>query len=198
MYFRREALNVYDFDNTIYNGDSSVDFWLYCMKKNPYIVIILPYQVIMAFLYKCKLIDKIRFKEAFFCFLKKLPKTEEIVISFWDCKEKNIKSWYRKQQKADDLIISASPYFLLKDICKRIGVKNLIATDVDIKTGKFQSANCYGEEKVKRFYNSYPNEKIEEFYSDSKSDEYMALISERAFLVEGIKLHPWKKTRSNI
>ena len=27
-------MNVYDFDDTIYNGDSSLDFVLFCFKKN--------------------------------------------------------------------------------------------------------------------------------------------------------------------
>ena len=25
-------MNVYDFDGTIYNGDSTIDFYLYCIK----------------------------------------------------------------------------------------------------------------------------------------------------------------------
>ena len=28
-------MNVYDFDGTIYDGDSSVDFWLYSIRKKP-------------------------------------------------------------------------------------------------------------------------------------------------------------------
>lgn len=31
-------MNDYDFDNTVYEGNSSVDFWLFCMRKNPIIV----------------------------------------------------------------------------------------------------------------------------------------------------------------
>lgn len=26
-------MNVYDFDKTIYDGDSTIDFYLYCVKK---------------------------------------------------------------------------------------------------------------------------------------------------------------------
>ena len=28
-------MNVYDFDGTIYDGDSTFDFYKYCMKKHP-------------------------------------------------------------------------------------------------------------------------------------------------------------------
>ena len=31
-------MNVYDFDDTIYAGDSTVDFFFYCLKKKPAIV----------------------------------------------------------------------------------------------------------------------------------------------------------------
>lgn len=26
-------MNVYDFDGTVYRGDSTVDFWLFCLRK---------------------------------------------------------------------------------------------------------------------------------------------------------------------
>ena len=28
-------VNVYDFDHTVYAGDSSVEFYLFCVKKQP-------------------------------------------------------------------------------------------------------------------------------------------------------------------
>ena len=32
---RDNAMNVYDFDKTIYRGDSTMDFWRYCLKRYP-------------------------------------------------------------------------------------------------------------------------------------------------------------------
>ena len=29
------AMNVYDFDKTIYRGDSTVDFWRHCLRRYP-------------------------------------------------------------------------------------------------------------------------------------------------------------------
>lgn len=29
------VMNVYDFDKTIYNGDSTIDFYLYSLRKKP-------------------------------------------------------------------------------------------------------------------------------------------------------------------
>lgn len=31
-------MNVYDFDKTIYAGDSTIDFYLFCLKRQPAIL----------------------------------------------------------------------------------------------------------------------------------------------------------------
>ena len=48
-------MNVYDFDKTIYDGDASLDFWKYSVKRQPLLVFYLPYQVFSAIL-----LDKLR------------------------------------------------------------------------------------------------------------------------------------------
>ena len=63
-------MNVYDFDKTIYDGDASLDFWKYSVKRQPLLVFYLPYQVFSAILFKSKLISRKQFKERFFSFLK--------------------------------------------------------------------------------------------------------------------------------
>ena len=47
----------------------------------------------------------------------------------------------------DDVIISASPEILLTEICRRLGIKYLIASKVEKITGKYYGENCYGKEK---------------------------------------------------
>ena len=185
-------MNVYDFDNTIYDGDSSVDFWMFCMRKNPIIVFLIPYQLWMGILYKINLIDKVRFKEAFFYFLRLVSDIEGTISLFWDKNENKIKEWYKNQQRDNDLIISASPYFLLEEICNRKGIRNLIATDVDANTGKFHSNNCYGDEKVRRLVFQYPDTTIDEFYSDSKSDLPLARLAKHAYLVKDNIINEWR------
>ncbi|MGB4613660.1 MAG: haloacid dehalogenase-like hydrolase, partial [Erysipelotrichaceae bacterium] len=103
-----------------------------------------------------------------------------------------IEPWYLNQQKEDDLVISASPYFLVKAFLDKIDVKHLIASNVDKNTGKYTGLNCYGEEKVKRYREVYNNKEIEEFYSDSLSDTPMAKISKNAFFVTRGKITNWK------
>ena len=104
-----------------------------------------------------------------------------------------IKKWYLDMKKSDDVIISASPEFLLEPICKELGVGCMLGTKVNEKTGLFESENCVGEEKVVRFYEVYPDGVIDEFYSDRYVDTPVAKIAKKAIFVKGDKLLPWKK-----
>lgn len=183
-------INVYDFDNTIYDGDSTLDFYFYCLKKNPKIIFLIFVQIYGFIMCKLHIKNKEFFKEKFFVFLSKFKNIDKLVNDFWKVKEKNIKKWYLKQKKDSDVIISASPEFLLKPICNKLKV-NLIASDVDKKTGKFNTNNCYGKEKVNRFKKKYNIKKINSFYTDSKSDECIASYAKKAYLVNKDYIKEW-------
>lgn len=181
-------MNVYDFDGTIYNGDSSIDFYLFCIKKKPLVVFKSIFkQLSGVVLYTTKRISKEQYKERYFSFLKHIYIDDKILNDFWNAKLFRIKNWYLAQKESSDVIISASPEFLLLPICERLGV-SLIASNVDPSTGKFTGKNCYGQEKIERFNERYPNEKIEKFYTDSKSDYPMAKTAEQAFWVNKNKI----------
>lgn len=64
-------MNVYDFDDTIYRGDSSVDFYIFCLRKNIKLLKYLPKQIKAVILYKLKKIDKNKMKEIYFSFFKR-------------------------------------------------------------------------------------------------------------------------------
>lgn len=184
-------MNVYDFDKTIYKGDSTLDFYLYCLKKQPLLILILPIQILGFIRFKLGLITKLQFKEVFYSFLKYVNNVEVKIEDFWINNESKIQSWYLKQQQPGDVIISASPEFLLLPICKKVGVANLIASIVDMRTGKCLSENCYGIEKTKRYREIYGDIHINEFYSDSLTDAPLAKIAEKSFGVNGDKIIPW-------
>ena len=186
-------MNVYDFDNTIYDGDSTLDFYCYCLKRKPAVFKYFPKQLLAAFRYKCGKITKTKFKEDFFCFFNAFENIEDDVIKFWDIYEKKIKLWYKKCHKNDDVIITASPEFLIQEICKRLDINTLIASKVNPYDGKYVGNNCYGEEKVSRYYELFPKEKIDQFYSDSISDLPIARISNNSYLVKKNKIEVWKK-----
>ena len=188
-------MNVYDFDGTIYCGDSTVDFFLYTLQKKPSLVRFIPTQIWGFILYRLKYIDKTRLKEYFFCFLAEINAIE-LSEFFWDRNHGKIYSWYLQQHMYDDIIISASPEFLLRPICKRLGINYLIASVVDPNSGVLLSKNCRGEEKVRRLAAEYHVTCIDKFYSDSISDMPLAMIADEAFLVENGKVRVWKIQRA--
>lgn len=185
-------MNVYDFDGTIYDGDSTLDFYLFCLRKKPLLICCVLKQVWGFIGYRFGKYNKTEFKEVFFCFLDMLDNIDNYVDEFWNENECKIKSWYLNQHKKTDVIISASPEFLLGNVCKRIGIVNLIASDVDKTTGKFRQVNCKGDEKVRRFRQLFPQWVIENFYSDSLSDLPMAKLAKRAFFVQKNRMYLWK------
>lgn len=185
-------MNAYDFDKTIYDGDSTADFYLYCLKKHKSIIMLAP-SLFTAFFkfYILKKGTKTEFKEIMYRFLTKCD-IQTDVKEFWDKNINKIKPFYFKQQKTDDIIISASPEFLLCDVCKRLKIEYLIASNVDSKSGKYSGINCHGKEKVRRLHEKFgKNVCIEKFYSDSYSDEPMAKIADKAFLVKKDKIEEW-------
>lgn len=184
-------INVYDFDKTIYDGDSTIDFYLFCICKNPILVFLLPITILYFIIYKLKIIDKLKFKEKFFSFLKYIKNIDNLVQLFWERNKKKIKPWFMNDNSSNKIIISASPEFLLRYIINEINVIDIIGTKVNKHTGKFESKNCYGKEKVKRLNEKYSECLIEKFFSDSKSDKYLAQISKTSFLVKKDVVKRW-------
>jgi putative flippase GtrA len=183
-------MNVYDFDRTIYNGDSSFDFYIFVLCKKPYLIVLLPIQAWGMALYLFSIYSKENMKEKFFIFIRFIP-VQKMVLYFWDKNRKKIKSWYMLQKQDADVIISASPEFLLEPlVCGYLGVA-LIASQFDGNTGKYIGKNCFGEEKVIRLYEAYPGSIIEKFYSDSLSDAPLAKKAMQSFIVKGQKIMPW-------
>ena len=185
-------MNVFDFDKTIYKNDSSTDFIFYLLKHHPGLLRYVPRIGADSLLYVLKIYDKTKMKERFFSVFRGVEDIDKEVEGFWEEKQCGIKKWYAEVHKEDDIVISASPEFLVRPVCEKIGIKNVIASLVDKKTGTYTGINCYGKEKVRRFREEFPCGHIEQFYSDSYSDTPLAEISEEAYLVKGEKLIPWE------
>lgn len=187
-------MNVYDFDGTIYRGDSSIDFFLFCLKRKPVSVFAAVKTAFLFLPYKLHLITKEELKSAFFSFVKYFSAADSLVLDFWAENEKRIEDFYLRQKENSDIIISASPAFLLEPVCKKLGIK-LIATEADVKTGRLTGKNCRAQEKLNRLLleseSTKTELKIDSFYSDSLSDLPLAAVSEKSFLVKKGKIHKW-------
>lgn len=184
-------MNCYDFDKTIFNPDSSVLFTYYCILHHPVAMLhSLPPTIHYGIKYLFKKTDFSTLKEKMYVFLKYLDDVDEDVKRFWDKRSSRIEKWYLNQKRDDDIIISASPEFLLQPVADMLKVR-LIATKIDKHTGIMDGKNCKGAEKVKRLRLEYPDAVVDDFYSDSLSDTPMAEIAKRAFIVNKSDLKPW-------
>ena len=110
---RAAYMRVFDFDGTIYDGESLFDLYLFSAKYNPkvlrYIAPVLRYAI------KYKLgratFDQMEYGVGKLChgYLSELAESlefEELVNAFWDQNMKRIKPWYEPRE--DDVILTAS------------------------------------------------------------------------------------------
>ena len=186
-------MNCYDFDETLFFPDSSYLFVMYCLRHWPRAVLrALPGTLFVGAKKLLHLADTRELKQQVFSFLRDLDDPDRVVEEFWDRHfERGLAAWYLTQRREDDVILSASPEFLLRPAAEKLGVR-LIATRMDRHTGEIIGNNCHDYEKVTRFYREYPDAHVDRFYSDSLSDSPMARIADAAVMVvDRETLVPW-------
>jgi phosphoserine phosphatase len=192
-------MNVYDFDWTIYHGESCVDFFMYCLRRNRRIIPLIPITVwglarlwlIARFKLQSLNIEK---SLTDYCrFFKVTDNMDKYIDEFWSKYNNKIKKWYIEQKDENDIIISSAPTFLLEPICEKLGIKYLIATNIDKKTGTIDNKACFNKEKVIRIREAFPDIEISNFYSDSIIDKPLMEISKNSFIVKGNKILEYKK-----
>jgi len=185
-------MNVFDFDKTIFDGDSTQKFLVYLVKRYPRLLVRMPGFAVNALFFGLRIRKKQEFKERMFrAFFRGIPDIHARLEEFWDENMSGVKAWYGPVQRPDDLVITASPVDIVRPCCVRLGIKHIMGSPVDMETGKYTGPNCHGEEKVRRFGEAFPGQSVEDFYSDSHSDDPMARIAKRAVMIKGEKLLPW-------
>lgn len=187
-YIKRAVLNVYcyDFDKTIYKKDSSISFFLFCLKKHPKLIWNFIISIFYLILNKCGIISTKKFKSVYFSFVTKLKDIDENVNLFWDKEIKNINKWYLEKKKDNDIICSATPDFILKPLFDRINPNSIvIATKIDFKTGEIIGENLKGIEKVNALKSYFKSDslKFEEVYTDSMTDLPILDLAENKYIV---------------
>lgn len=184
-------MNVYDFDNTIYDGESVLDLLKFYIKKDPKLLKEVPWIARAAIRYKSGKMSLDEALEDYKDRVEELSKTleniENNVGEFWDKHCIKIKPFYFKQRKDDDVIVSACLDVSIAEVCKRLGIKNYIASEVDTQNHKLLSF-CFRENKVKAFKAQYPDAVIENFYTDSLNDQPLIDLAQNAYLVKKNKI----------
>ncbi len=183
-------MNIFDFDGTLYRGDSTFDFWKYCLRHYSTTWGKLPNALFPGFAYLTKSISLEEFKGKFYTFFSEIPNIDDAVLRFWEINIDKLRIDVLSYAEDGDLVVSASPEFLLKPICNELHFR-LIASKVDSQSGKLLSRNCKGEEKVDRIKEAgFPLE-YEKVFSDSLSDTPIAKLAKEAFLVTRSGLEPF-------
>ncbi len=186
-------LRIYDFDETIYDGNSTQDFFYYLIKKYKRNFFICPVLYILNFCFRMELINLPTYIEKTYKLLYYKDDIRLEILDFWDANGGKIKDFYYAQQTQNDIIISASPEALLRPIAKRLGVKYLVASKFNFEKGVFEGNMCIGKEKVERL-NKLGIYTCDEFYTDSMIDAPMIRFSKEGYIVEGNDcFRIWKK-----
>ena len=187
-------MNVYDFDNTILRGDSTARFFAWCLARTPRMWLDAPGQLANAALFVLRLRKKQAFKQRMLRFVTMVD-LEAQLARFWEKNLARVKPFYLRVRREDDVVISASPEFIIRPACEALGVACVLGSPVDARTGRFLGANCHGAEKVRRFYEAFPGGEIDDFYSDSYSDQPLASLAKCAFMVRGERVLPWQPAK---
>lgn len=177
-------MQIFDFDGTLYDGDSTVDFFRYALRKRPACLLAAPSIVAAGLSYGLKRIPLERFKGRFYRFLRRAGDVEGLVQDFWEGHWRKVKPEVAALVQPGDVVASASPAFLLGPACERLGVR-LIASEVDPATGRLLGPNCRDHEKARRLRAAGLEGKIDVFYTDSTADAPCVAMAKRGVLVRG-------------
>ncbi len=186
-------MNVFDFDNTIYDGESFIDFFFCYMKTEPSLIKYIPAIGVALLKYKRgkinidDMLGKYGGKVTEY-YLKMAGNGGTLsVFKFWDTHMKKIRPFYEDVRSDGDVIISCSPELSIKEVCRRMGIKHYICSTIDEKSGAITRL-CFRENKVKAFFDEYPDGKIDSLYTDSMNDKPLMDISKNVYLVKGKKI----------
>ena len=184
-------MKVFDFDNTIYDGESCFDFFVFCVKRKKSLCVHLPSVIYNLIRYK---MGKVEFDVVYaFCdkmmsvFFENRAYADELLKEFWDINRKKLKKEILALISEEDAIISAAPDFLLEVIAEDLRAKTIISTET---ADDHVMVLCYGENKVKLFEAYLEGCEIDEFYTDSVNDAPMMKMAKRAYMVKGTKITP--------
>lgn len=167
-----------------------MDFFRHCAAKYPRVYFSALAAAPWFLLLLLGLAEKTRVKQRFYRYLRLVPDVAQEVERFWLTHDSNLKNWYFEIKREDDLIISASPEFLLRPLINRLGL-TMLASRVSPQTGAYEGLNCHGEEKVRRMREAYPETQVDSFYSDSMNDLPLAKLARKAYMVKGDKRMPF-------
>jgi len=184
-------INVYDFDNTIYKGESTLDFYFYCVRRHPVLLKYVSVIAVNLVKYKLCIISEEQLmslcKKYVAGFLHDCPDARRLAVMFWEKNSHKLKAFYNELHKEDDVIISASFGFLLRPVMQKLGVSNLVCSEVNFDNGEIEKL-CFRQYKKDLFLENFNGCGIENFYTDSLNDMPLMMLAKKAYLVKGERI----------
>lgn len=184
----------FDFDGTITNKDSLVDFIQFAVGRPAYYFGLLCLSP-MLLLYVFKLLANDKAKQKMLAYYFKgwsEQKFEKLANKYATEQLSKIvrpqaleRIQWHQQQGHQVVVVSASMESWLKGWCTQLDL-TLIATDLAFEngklSGKFATKNCYGFEKVKRIQALYELKTYEYIYAygDSRGDKELLELADEA------------------
>jgi len=188
-------LALFDFDGTITNQDSMMDFLQYSFGKYRLFQALVTTSPYLLF-YKLGLYPNNRAKERLLTkFFRDMPSGifEELAFDYSVKKLPSIvrknaieKIQWHQSQGHDVLVVSAAIEAWLKPWCKLMKLQ-LLSSQMEVKnglmTGRLSETNCYGQQKVNRIkqYCDLRQYKTIYAYGDSKGDKEMLALANEAY-----------------
>ena len=188
-------MRVFDFDGTIYDGESLFDLYMFSARYEPKVLRHLAQVLRYAVQYKmgratlaqmergvggvtCDYLHDVAASRRILRLGGAAPDAglageaaiaegvSALVNEFWNRHMDRIKPWY--EPRPDDVILTASFDVTVGEACRRLGLNRLVSSTVDPRTMRVTCLN-FNTNKPKRFREVVgPDTVIDEFYTDSQ------------------------------
>ncbi len=183
--------DLYDFDGTVFDGESGSEFFMFCLKRHPSLIRFFPRQLLAIVRYALNGKKELNnFKSEFYRYITAIDVKSE-AEAFWDRNAHRMNGWFRPREHDVPVVIcSASPLFQIKPICDRLGVSLIIATDMDEKTGRLKDINCKGENKLEYIRKYASGYEFRDVYTDNTESDapILSLARRNRYKVEKGKI----------
>lgn len=186
-------MRALDFDNTIYDGESPLDFYLFSIRYNPRVLRFIAPVIFHLVRYRRSRSSRADIERAIrryiHAYLTSFDDIPAMVSAFWDTHMHKIRPWY--EPRPDDVIMTASFNYTMEEVMRRLGVTRCICSTVDYDTLELIHLN-FGDNKVKAFKETYGEDAVpDEFYTDNLVDLPMLRYARKGFLVRGNDVRPF-------
>ncbi len=192
----KSVIAFFDFDGTITEKDSLLEFIRYCKGDTAFYMGFLLHSP-MLIAYKLKIISNHRAKEIMLNYFFGKMNIKEFDAYCVQFNEEVMPSLLRpkalneinklKEKGAEIVVVSASPEYWIEKWCRSMNIKciatRLLITSDNKISGKIEGLNCYGKEKVRRIHEDYDLNTFSDVYcyGDTPGDKYMLSLGTYKF-----------------